>query len=104
MFLKYWQADHLNDLCLQLQKKIITCQKGNNYKTSVPELSLCTLNRILHNKKIFSSLSSCFILYISLQTYFQLTTYTDFSDDTSIGDACTFCLSNIIIWQAVDCN
>uniref|UniRef100_G1NPS6 Myosin XVI n=1 Tax=Meleagris gallopavo TaxID=9103 RepID=G1NPS6_MELGA len=27
VFLKYWQADHLNDLCLQLQKKIITCQK-----------------------------------------------------------------------------
>uniref|UniRef100_A0A8D0GKP1 Myosin XVI n=1 Tax=Sphenodon punctatus TaxID=8508 RepID=A0A8D0GKP1_SPHPU len=27
VFLKYWQADHLNDLCLQLQRKIITCQK-----------------------------------------------------------------------------
>ncbi|XP_067419650.1 unconventional myosin-XVI, partial [Emydura macquarii macquarii] len=27
VFLKYWQADHLNDLCHQLQKKIITCQK-----------------------------------------------------------------------------
>uniref|UniRef100_A0A672TY13 Myosin XVI n=1 Tax=Strigops habroptila TaxID=2489341 RepID=A0A672TY13_STRHB len=27
VFLKYWQADHLNDLCLQLHKKIITCQK-----------------------------------------------------------------------------
>uniref|UniRef100_A0A7N4NU45 Myosin XVI n=1 Tax=Sarcophilus harrisii TaxID=9305 RepID=A0A7N4NU45_SARHA len=27
VFLKYWQADQLNDLCLQLQKKIITCQK-----------------------------------------------------------------------------
>uniref|UniRef100_A0A8C3IGH4 Myosin XVI n=1 Tax=Chrysemys picta bellii TaxID=8478 RepID=A0A8C3IGH4_CHRPI len=27
VFLKYWQADHLNDLCLQLQRKIIICQK-----------------------------------------------------------------------------
>uniref|UniRef100_A0A8C4WAC3 Myosin XVI n=1 Tax=Gopherus evgoodei TaxID=1825980 RepID=A0A8C4WAC3_9SAUR len=27
VFLKYWQADHLNDLCLQLQRKIVTCQK-----------------------------------------------------------------------------
>ncbi|XP_074048123.1 unconventional myosin-XVI [Macrotis lagotis] len=27
VFLKYWQADQLNDLCLQLQRKIITCQK-----------------------------------------------------------------------------
>ncbi|XP_006639319.2 unconventional myosin-XVI isoform X1 [Lepisosteus oculatus] len=27
VFLKYWQADHLNDYCFQLQKKIITCQK-----------------------------------------------------------------------------
>ncbi|CAM4400283.1 unnamed protein product [Caretta caretta] len=27
VFLKYWQVDHLNDLCLQLQRKIITCQK-----------------------------------------------------------------------------
>lgn len=29
VFLKYWHASHLNDLCLQLQRKIITCQKGN---------------------------------------------------------------------------
>lgn len=58
MFLKYWQADHLNDLCLQLQKKIITCQKGNNYRASVPELSPCKLTRILHNKTVFSSLNS----------------------------------------------
>ncbi|XP_074839297.1 unconventional myosin-XVI [Carettochelys insculpta] len=27
VFLKYWQANHLNDLCLQLQRKIIICQK-----------------------------------------------------------------------------
>ncbi|KAM6178583.1 unconventional myosin-XVI [Rhynchocyon petersi] len=27
VFLKYWQADQLSDLCLQLQRKIITCQK-----------------------------------------------------------------------------
>uniref|UniRef100_A0A4X2LZA8 Unconventional myosin-XVI n=1 Tax=Vombatus ursinus TaxID=29139 RepID=A0A4X2LZA8_VOMUR len=27
VFLKYWQADQLNDLCLQFQRKIITCQK-----------------------------------------------------------------------------
>ncbi|XP_054826888.1 unconventional myosin-XVI [Eublepharis macularius] len=27
VFLKYWQAEHLNDLSFQLQKKIITCQK-----------------------------------------------------------------------------
>lgn len=31
VFLKYWHAGQLNDLCLQLQRKIITCQKGNNY-------------------------------------------------------------------------
>lgn len=47
MFLKYWQADHLNDLCLQLQKKIITCQKGNSYRTSIPELLLCTQSRMI---------------------------------------------------------
>lgn len=28
VFLKYWHADQLNDLCLQLQRKIITCQRG----------------------------------------------------------------------------
>ncbi|XP_051938387.1 unconventional myosin-XVI [Hippocampus zosterae] len=27
VFLKYWQADQLNDHCYQLHKKIITCQK-----------------------------------------------------------------------------
>uniref|UniRef100_H0WUE7 Myosin XVI n=1 Tax=Otolemur garnettii TaxID=30611 RepID=H0WUE7_OTOGA len=27
VFLKYWHADQLNDLCLQLLRKIITCQK-----------------------------------------------------------------------------
>ncbi|KAM5312126.1 unconventional myosin-XVI isoform 1-T1 [Glossophaga mutica] len=27
VFLKYWHVNQLNDLCLQLQKKIITCQK-----------------------------------------------------------------------------
>uniref|UniRef100_A0A674PGX0 Myosin XVI n=1 Tax=Takifugu rubripes TaxID=31033 RepID=A0A674PGX0_TAKRU len=27
VFLRYWQADQLNDRCYQLQKKIITCQK-----------------------------------------------------------------------------
>jgi len=27
VFLKYWHADQLNDLCLQQQRKIITCQK-----------------------------------------------------------------------------
>ncbi|XP_061547358.1 unconventional myosin-XVI isoform X2 [Phycodurus eques] len=27
VFLKYWQADQLNDRCYQLHKKIITCQK-----------------------------------------------------------------------------
>lgn len=28
VFLRYWQADQLTDRCYQLQKKIITCQKG----------------------------------------------------------------------------
>lgn len=32
MFLRYWQADQLNDRCYQLHKKIITCQKGNFQK------------------------------------------------------------------------
>eukprot|EP00062_Callorhinchus_milii_P008899 gi/632952105/ref/XP_007891667.1/ PREDICTED: unconventional myosin-XVI [Callorhinchus milii] len=27
VFLKHWQADHLNEQCVHLQKKIITCQK-----------------------------------------------------------------------------
>ncbi|KFO35058.1 Myosin-XVI [Fukomys damarensis] len=27
VFLRHWQADQLSDLCLQLQKKIVTCQK-----------------------------------------------------------------------------
>ncbi|CAD7681054.1 unnamed protein product [Nyctereutes procyonoides] len=27
VFLKYWHANQLNDMCLQLQRKIITCQK-----------------------------------------------------------------------------
>ncbi|XP_067890237.1 unconventional myosin-XVI isoform X2 [Heterodontus francisci] len=27
VFMKHWQTDHLNEQCLQLQKKIITCQK-----------------------------------------------------------------------------
>ncbi|CAH2223525.1 unconventional myosin-XVI [Pelobates cultripes] len=27
VFLKYWQADQLNDMCLHLQRKIILCQK-----------------------------------------------------------------------------
>ena len=31
MFLKYWHASQLNDLCRQLQGKIITCQKGNSH-------------------------------------------------------------------------
>lgn len=28
VFLRYWQADHLNDRCHQLHRKIIICQKG----------------------------------------------------------------------------
>ncbi|KTF74742.1 hypothetical protein cypCar_00041328, partial [Cyprinus carpio] len=27
VFLRYWQADHLNDRCHQLHRKIIICQK-----------------------------------------------------------------------------
>ncbi|XP_073470585.1 unconventional myosin-XVI isoform X1 [Aquarana catesbeiana] len=27
VFMKYWQADQLNDMCVQLQRKIILCQK-----------------------------------------------------------------------------
>ncbi|XP_028846697.1 unconventional myosin-XVI isoform X2 [Denticeps clupeoides] len=27
VFLRYWQADHLNDRCHQLSRKIVTCQK-----------------------------------------------------------------------------
>lgn len=29
VFLRYWQADQLNDRCYKIHKKIITCQKGN---------------------------------------------------------------------------
>ncbi|TRY88262.1 hypothetical protein DNTS_022641, partial [Danionella cerebrum] len=28
VFLRYWQADHLNDRCHQLHRKIVVCQKG----------------------------------------------------------------------------
>ena len=33
VFLRYWQADQLNDRCYQLHKKIITCQKGKLAKS-----------------------------------------------------------------------
>ncbi|TMS06344.1 Unconventional myosin-XVI [Larimichthys crocea] len=36
VFLRYWQADQLNDRCYQLHKKIITCQKGNVKKKQRP--------------------------------------------------------------------
>lgn len=28
VFLRYWQADHLNDRCHHLTRKVIICQKG----------------------------------------------------------------------------
>lgn len=40
VFLRYWQADQLNDRCYQIHKKIITCQKGNS-DTHQPERMLC---------------------------------------------------------------
>lgn len=35
VFLRYWQADQLNDRCHQLHKKIITCQKGNTQYNNI---------------------------------------------------------------------
>lgn len=42
VFLRYWQADQLNDRCYQFHKKIITCQKGNiqNYKPTTQVILL----------------------------------------------------------------
>lgn len=52
VFLKYWHANQLNDLCLQLQRKIITCQKGN--KNTLTFLNFPEL----WNTPWFSALSS----------------------------------------------
>ncbi|XP_006851600.1 PREDICTED: unconventional myosin-XVI-like [Chrysochloris asiatica] len=58
VFLKYWQADHLNDLCLQLQRKIITCQKVIRgflarqhllQKMSIKQQEVTSINSFLQN-------------------------------------------------------
>ncbi|XP_058132419.1 unconventional myosin-XVI isoform X3 [Dasypus novemcinctus] len=58
VFLKYWQADQLNDLCLQLQRKIITCQKVIRgflarqrllQKMSVRQQEVTSINSFLQN-------------------------------------------------------
>uniref|UniRef100_A0A8C3XQK5 Myosin XVI n=1 Tax=Chelydra serpentina TaxID=8475 RepID=A0A8C3XQK5_CHESE len=58
VFLKYWQADHLNDLCLQLQRKIITCQKVVRgflarqrllQKMSIKQQEVTSINDFLQN-------------------------------------------------------
>lgn len=46
VFLRYWQADQLNDRCYQLHKKIITCQKGNG-------LLVCYFARVVLLRFIF---------------------------------------------------
>ncbi|XP_035266234.1 unconventional myosin-XVI isoform X2 [Anguilla anguilla] len=56
VFLRYWQADHLNDRCHQLHKKIITCQKvargwlarrRARRKVSDRQQELCSVQRFL---------------------------------------------------------
>ncbi|XP_006894682.1 PREDICTED: unconventional myosin-XVI-like [Elephantulus edwardii] len=58
VFLKYWQADQLNDLCLQLQRKIITCQKVIRgflarqrllQKMSIKQQEVTSINSFLQN-------------------------------------------------------
>ncbi|EHH58705.1 Unconventional myosin-16 [Macaca fascicularis] len=58
VFLKYWHADQLNDLCLQLQRKIITCQKVIRgflarqhllQKISIRQQEVTSINSFLQN-------------------------------------------------------
>uniref|UniRef100_A0A2R9AJD2 Unconventional myosin-XVI n=1 Tax=Pan paniscus TaxID=9597 RepID=A0A2R9AJD2_PANPA len=58
VFLKYWHADQLNDLCLQLQRKIITCQKVIRgflarqhllQKMSIRQQEVTSINSFLQN-------------------------------------------------------
>ncbi|XP_023408960.2 unconventional myosin-XVI [Loxodonta africana] len=58
VFLKYWQADQLNDLCLRLQRKIITCQKVVRgflarqhllQKISIQQQEVTSINSFLQN-------------------------------------------------------
>ncbi|XP_021570858.1 unconventional myosin-XVI [Carlito syrichta] len=58
VFLKYWHADQLNDLCLQLQRKIITCQKVIRgflarqhllQKMSIKQQEVTSINSFLQN-------------------------------------------------------
>ncbi|CAJ1079539.1 unconventional myosin-XVI isoform X2 [Xyrichtys novacula] len=56
VFLRYWQADQLNDRCYQLHKKIITCQKvvrgwlarqRVNHRLSLQQKEECSVQRFL---------------------------------------------------------
>ncbi|KAM4609069.1 unconventional myosin-XVI isoform 2-T3 [Polymixia lowei] len=56
VFLRYWQADQLNDRCYQLHKKIITCQKvvrgwlarqRVHHRLSVQQTAECNVQRFL---------------------------------------------------------
>ncbi|XP_004382997.2 unconventional myosin-XVI [Trichechus manatus latirostris] len=58
VFLKYWQADQLSDLCLQLQRKVITCQKVVRgflarqhllQKRSIKQQEVTSINSFLQN-------------------------------------------------------
>ncbi|XP_054302915.2 unconventional myosin-XVI isoform X1 [Pongo pygmaeus] len=58
VFLKHWHADQLNDLCLQLQRKIITCQKVIRgflarqhllQKMSIRQQEVTSINSFLQN-------------------------------------------------------
>ncbi|XP_004704462.1 unconventional myosin-XVI [Echinops telfairi] len=58
VFLRYWQADQLHDLCLQRQRKIITCQKVIRgflarqhllQKMSVKQQEVTSINSFLQN-------------------------------------------------------
>uniref|UniRef100_UPI003AAAD176 unconventional myosin-XVI n=1 Tax=Centroberyx gerrardi TaxID=166262 RepID=UPI003AAAD176 len=56
VFLRYWQADQLNDRCYQLHKKIITCQKvvrgwlarrRVHHRLSLQQTEECSVQRFL---------------------------------------------------------
>ncbi|XP_017357234.1 unconventional myosin-XVI isoform X2 [Cebus imitator] len=58
VFLKYWHADQLNDLCQQLQRKIVTCQKVIRgflarqhllQKMSIRQQEVTSINSFLQN-------------------------------------------------------
>lgn len=59
VFLRYWQADHLNDRCHQLHRKIIICQKGKEIAR------VCSYWMICHSTHIFTSPTTLMCMWFS---------------------------------------